>query len=127
MLYSGFPSRFLNRQTSLKNPLSTCVLAIVLPLVALAVTLLLWRTIYPAVFLLFFGAVSIVALQSGFWPGLLATVESAILADYVMFPDYGWARDAHTLLRISIFVLCGVLISWLGERQLRGFRIARQN
>lgn len=113
-------SGFLDRHLRLSQPFSSYVLALLLPIFALLVTLLLWKTVYLSVFLLFFGAVSVVASQGGLWPGLLATAESAALADYyVMFPQHGWVRDPHAIVRVLIFILCGIVISWLGERKRR--------
>jgi signal transduction histidine kinase len=121
MLYSGCSLRgSLDRDLRLSYPLFAYVLALLLPLVALGFSLILWRSTYPAVFLLFFGAVSVVACYGGFWPGLASAVESAALADYyLMIPGRAWSLDPHTIVRISIFLACSALISWLGERQRR--------
>jgi signal transduction histidine kinase len=76
---------------------------------------------------MFFGAVSVVAWQGGWWPGIMAALESAIVADYfLILPGNSWVHDEHTLLRIGLFVLCSALISWLGERQLQSQKQLRK-
>jgi signal transduction histidine kinase len=123
LLYSGLTTgSSSHRSLLLKRLLLGYVLAFTLPAAALGLTLILWQSC-PTVFLLFFGAVSIVAWQ-GLWPGMIAALESAALADYyLMPPKHAWVHDPHTLLMIWIFLLCCALISWLGDRQGRALRL----
>jgi signal transduction histidine kinase len=127
VLHSGStPSNPPPHSFCLSRLLLGYVLAFILPAVALVLTVILWTSLYPTVFLLFFGAVSIVAYH-GLWPGMIAAVESAVLANYYLIvPRHAWVRDLHTLLRIWIFLLCCALISWLGDRQGRALRLFRR-
>lgn len=68
-------------------------------------------------FLLFFAAVMVAAWIGGLWPGLLATVLSAVLAGY-FFLFSGYALQIVNItqdLRWALFVLEGILISALVE------------
>ncbi len=68
-------------------------------------------------FLLFFAAVMVAAWFGGLWPGLLATVLSAVLAGY-FFLFSGNALQIVNIaqdLRWALFVLEGILISALVE------------
>lgn len=65
-------------------------------------------------FLLFFGAVMVSAWFGGFGPGLLATALSGLLSTYFFLPPlYSFILDLSGVLRLSLFLLEGVLFSVL--------------
>lgn len=69
-------------------------------------------------FLTFYPAVIIVAILSGFWPGLLATALSSLLTWYWIYWPTAQFRIAKAADGISlvIFFVMGVFISVLAER-----------
>ncbi len=80
-----------------------------------------------AVFLTFFPAVMIAAYFGGFRPGTLATVLSAVAADYFFIEPLYDVRIQTTedLLSVAFFVLVGIFISGLCESLHRSkWRIA---
>src|SRR5262249_18611785 len=78
------------------------------------------RVLYMA----FFPAVLLAAFFGGLWPGLLATVLSALAATYFL------VHPLHSLeittvpdaLALTLFVLWGIVISVLSESRLRSHR-----
>lgn len=67
-------------------------------------------------FLIFFSTVVISAWYGGFEPGILATVLSALLADYFfMQPYYSVTTDPNQLFRIFLFMGEGLVISGLSH------------
>ena len=75
-------------------------------------------------FLLYYPAVFCAAWYGGFGPGLLATVLSALCADYFQFEprfSFAIARPVDQLA-MAIFLVMGGFISWLGEVVLRANR-----
>src|SRR5262245_35275465 len=76
-------------------------------------------------FITFFPAIIVSAYIGGLRPGLLATLLSAVAADYFLIePDYsvGIYRDRAEAYALGLFVLTGVAISALGESRLRSQR-----
>ena len=75
-------------------------------------------------FLLYYPAVFCAAWYGGFGPGLLATVLSALCADYFQFePRFSFAiARPGDQFAMAIFLVVGGLISWLGEMILRANR-----
>jgi PAS domain S-box-containing protein len=67
-----------------------------------------------APFLLFFGAVAISAWYGGRGPGIVATLLSAVFANYFFqYPQYSWSLNLVGVLRMALFILEGVLVSLL--------------
>jgi PAS domain S-box-containing protein len=100
---------------SQKQRYGVAVLAVVL-----ALLLMLWLNPWVAManspFLMFFGAVMVSAWYGGLKPGLLATVLSALISSYFFLdPLYSFAIDLSNFIRLSLFVLEGILISVLCE------------
>jgi PAS domain S-box-containing protein len=82
----------------------------------------LWGDDLP--YLTFFPAVVVSAWAGGFWPGTVATILAAALADYFWMPPYyrfGIATVAHGV-GLVLFVAIGALISALSETMHRGRR-----
>jgi len=81
-------------------------------LLMLALTPFLQLT--QASFLLFFGAVTISAFYGGQNPGIVATLLSAVFANYFFLDtQYSWTLTLAGGLRLALFILEGVLISVL--------------
>jgi PAS domain S-box-containing protein len=76
-------------------------------MVALA-TLARWligEVIEGAPFITFFPAVVVAALVGGFWPGILATVLSSIIAWFMFLPPTpGWLIGGREIISLSLFV-----------------------
>lgn len=76
-----------------------------------------------APFLTFYPAVILVAVPAGLWPGVVATILSALLADYAISPPlgslfrYDRLGDAYAE---GAFVLSGIFISVFAERYRKG-------
>ena len=100
--------------------------AVAIGFVAIAVVLsefvLSFQNRFP--FLLFYPAVFCAAWYGGFGPGLLATVLSALCADYFQFePRFSFAiARPSDQFAMAVFLVLGGLISWLGEMVLRANR-----
>jgi PAS domain S-box-containing protein len=100
----------------LKSLTQDCLIAIGIVLIALLLMLGLdpWLGMTQTPFLLFFGAVPIAALYSGRRGGMIATVLSAVLANYFFIPpSYSFSLDLLGSGRTLIFLLEGTLISVL--------------
>lgn len=92
----------------------TCGIAVV----SVAVALLLMGLLNPVAnmamtpFLLFFGAVVLAAWGGGQACGVLATVLAALVSNYFfMAPLYSLSLDAPALIRSSVFVIQGIVLS----------------
>ncbi len=74
-----------------------------------------------ATFLTFYPAIAIAALHGGLGPGVLATILSAILADFFLIEPVGRfvIPDIHGLAWFLIFLSTGILISGLIEAAYR--------
>jgi PAS domain S-box-containing protein len=86
--------------------------------VAIALMLMLWLNPWVAMsnspFLLFFGAVILSAWHGGKKPGLLATALSTLISAYFFVPPANSLQlDFGNSLRLLIFSLQGILISFL--------------
>ena len=86
-----------------------------------------WAGRYP--FILFFPAIMVSAWQGGLWPGILASLLSALAVEYLWLnPGHLAVRDPGVLIALVVFVVIGILISALNEAWRRGtVRIARLN
>ena len=84
---------------------------------ALGVTLLLRPYLSATPSALFFAAVMVSAWYGGFAPGLLATVLSTLVVNYLflqpLYPLYITHRDI--LVRLAVFMITAGLIIWLNE------------
>src|SRR5258707_3059347 len=72
----------------------------------------------------FFPAVMIAAYLGGFWPGLLATILSAIAANF-LFPKHlpsFQATQVNEVAALILFVLVGSILSGLSESLHRALR-----
>ncbi|MGO8744881.1 MAG: CHASE3 domain-containing protein [Thermoguttaceae bacterium] len=93
-------------------------------IVAIAVVLR-WRLVESVgplpLFLTFYPAVILVASIGGGGPGILATVLSALAADYWFIPPYGSFRvdNFNDALALGIFTAAGLFLSVLAERLRR--------
>ena len=94
-----------------------------------AIAVVLVEFLLPSVgnqfpFLLLYPAVICAAWYGGFGPGLLATVLTALVADFFLFePRFSFAVAGRSgQLAISLFLVVGGFISWLGEMILRANR-----
>jgi signal transduction histidine kinase len=84
------------------------------PGVALLAALLLWPVIKPFAMPLFLTAIVISAWQGGKGPGLVATLVSGLIVDYVFItPQYQISGTWDDLGRLAVFGLEGFLLSWL--------------
>ncbi len=72
-------------------------------------------------FITFYPTVMVVALLSGLWPGLLATVLAALLADYFVIPPHGRFAIASTAdaVALAFFAAMGVFMSLVAEAYRR--------
>ena len=94
-----------------------------------AIAVVLVEFLLPSVgdqfpFLLLYPAVICTAWYGGFGPGLLATVLTALAGDFLLFEPrftFAIARPGDQLA-ISLFLVVGGFISWLGEMILRANR-----
>jgi PAS domain S-box-containing protein len=88
-----------------------------------------WITMTKSPFLLFYGAVMVSAWYGGMRPGLLATFLSALISSYLFIsPIYSLALDLTESVRLSLFLLQGILISALCEALRtanRGLEVSR--
>ncbi len=94
--------------------------AVVLAALATALKVALAAYVIPT-FILAYPAVLAAAALGGIGPGILATVLSAFMAWYWVFPspgDFHWLtiQEASAL---ALFLVMGVLMSWMAERLRR--------
>src|SRR5439155_7923711 len=68
------------------SPLALARLAAVALAVAIVLTMALGAWISHAIFVFFFGAVAVVAMFGGFWPGAFVAVIGWAIADYFFLP-----------------------------------------
>lgn len=95
---------------------------------AAVVVALLWRLAVERQFgvglptyITFYPAVMVVAVLAGLWPGMLATLLSALVVDYWILPPQGQFHIERPIdvIGLAIFLLMGVLISVLAESYRR--------
>ncbi len=97
---------------------------------AIAAAVLRWEFLgvleFRVLFVTFYPAVAVAALCGGFGPGLVATVVSALLADYFWMMPFGQFAIAEFPNQISfgIFIFSGALISYLAEATFRARALA---
>src|ERR1700680_4235826 len=100
-------------------------LAVLAPAVSLVVRWPLWPVLGDAVpHMTFFPAVMIAAYFGGFWPGLLATLVSAVTANYFLtqqLPSFQ-VKSVNDGVAVILFVLVGTIISGLCESLHRARR-----
>jgi PAS domain S-box-containing protein len=75
-------------------------------------------------FITFFPSIILSAYLGGVRPGLLATLLSALAADYFLIEPRGslWIDDVGEAYALGLFVLTGVALSVWGESRLRSRR-----
>lgn len=92
--------------------------AVALLIIGLALSLsLLFRFLFGSgTFLLFFGAVALIAAYSGLRIGLVGVVAALVLLRAFAFPPFdSFALTADAIARVGIFVMVISLIGWLSE------------
>jgi PAS domain S-box-containing protein len=90
--------------------------ALVSLVVALGLSLLFRLYFGSGTFLLFFGAVAIIAAYSGLPIALASVLISLALINYFLFPPFqAWTATPDVFARGVIFVFVACLISWLSE------------
>jgi K+-sensing histidine kinase KdpD len=68
----------------------------------------------------FFAAVAVASWYGGLLPGLLATVMSALAVDYFLVPPlYSIQFDADHAVRLAVFLVVSLLISWTSHMMQR--------
>jgi PAS domain S-box-containing protein len=114
MAYRSPSSSGLNAILS-KGP-ARYAFAVALVLCALGLNLLPEARALP--FLFFFAAVALSARFFGFGPSLLATLCSAVVADYFLIPPrLQWSFDPPNLIKLFLFAIVAVLISSLAKQK----------
>ena len=100
-------------------------MAVLAPAVSLLIRWPLWPVLGDAVpHMTFFPAVMIAAYFGGFWPGLLATVLSAVAANYFLTQQLAsfHVTSVNDVAALILFVLVGAIISGLCESLHRARR-----
>ena len=82
---------------------------------ALFLTTFLWNQIRPSTALLF-AAVMLSAWYGGMGPGLLASLFAAVAAEY-LFMEPTHHIDLRDAVRLAVFLLSAVLISWMNAER----------
>ena len=95
-----------------------CLLAVVGVAIATGLQWVTWRWVGPSRFLYYYPAIIFTSLYGGWLTGVVATILGMIAAEYFFFSPtftFGpfWSKDLPPL---SIFVLSGLLISFLSAR-----------
>jgi signal transduction histidine kinase len=81
---------------------------------ALLVTSALWTLVKPLSSPLFLGSIVLSAWWGGLRAGILATILSGLTIDFVFIsPQYQFTGQSDNLLRLSVFVVEGTVMSWL--------------
>jgi diguanylate cyclase (GGDEF)-like protein len=102
-------------------------LSVALSAAALALMVLLRPLMEHSIFFLFLAAVAISALYGGLGPGLVATVLSTVACAFFFIPpDNVPFGGPEEVLRLTIFLLTGVMVSWLTEGHKRSKDQLRQ-
>ena len=92
---------------AINKPWSSLAVVIATTAAAVIVRLVFLQALGTQVaFITFYPAVIISALYGGFWPGLLAAVFSAVLADYFWIEPVGHFYMAQTAGWLSVAVSC---------------------
>lgn len=106
--------------------LQRLLLAMLPPLVALALQWIFWAAINPYAWLLFFPAVVASAWFGGLVPGLVSTFVSAALARWFFIaPQFSFGGESPTaLFSIGVFLVMGILFSISHDRRLQAIKQA---
>src|SRR2546430_2256028 len=108
-----------------RHPLAAYGVALLATAMSLLVRWPLWPLLGNAVpQMTFFPAVMIAAYFGGFWPGVVATVLSALTANYFVVaqpPGFHLSR-VNDVAAIVLFVLVGTIVSALCESLHRARR-----
>jgi diguanylate cyclase (GGDEF)-like protein len=89
-----------------------------LSVLALVLMVLLKPLMEHSIFFLFISAVAVSALYGGLGPGLMATVLSALAANFFFLPPHEVVLGGiEAALRLGIFLTTGLTISWLAQNQ----------
>jgi PAS domain S-box-containing protein len=99
--------------------------AVLAPALSLLVRWPLWPVLGDTVpHMTFFPAVMIAAYFGGFWPGLLATILSAVAANYFLTEQLSsfQVKSVNDVVGLILFVLVGAIISGLCESLHRAQR-----
>ncbi|MGO9372596.1 MAG: PAS domain S-box protein [Syntrophobacteraceae bacterium] len=99
-----------------------CAVGVLVAIIAAAIRLQFLEVLELRVtFVTFYPAVAVAALYGGFGPGLLATVVSAVLADYFWMEPVGQfaITNSADLISMVVFLASGTLISYLAETTYR--------
>lgn len=93
-------------------------LTALLVLAAVAVTSLLWQIVdRPVSAPLFLAAIVVSAWLFGFRYGMLAALLSGLAIDFFYVPPYyHFAGEREEIVRLTLFMLEGAILSWLTER-----------
>ena len=103
-----------DKMRNLRSTLIRYGTGVLLPWMALLVALLLWPVIKPFAMPLFLTAIVISAWQGGKGPGLIATLMSGLILDYVFItPQYQLSGTWDDVGRLVVFGFEGFLLSWL--------------
>lgn len=107
----------------MKRPFSTPVygwgLAIIAVITASAIQATLSDIFAPIPFLMFYAASAVTMAYGGLWPGLFATLLSALVINYFFqAPYYDFSASSTDTVRLAFFMLVSGLAHWLFlERQ----------
>ncbi|MFN8484629.1 MAG: GAF domain-containing protein [Anaerolineae bacterium] len=104
-----------------------CILAVAATTAAMLVTLTVPVIRERSPLILPITAIAVSAWYGGLWPGILSTVlATLILIPTVFMPiATGPLYESDESVRLFLFVLCGVIVSSLGEGRLRAEMNAR--
>jgi PAS domain S-box-containing protein len=110
---------FEARKRALEQPIIRYTLAVAIPSVALLIRHAIEQYVVAPLptFITVYPAVMLVALLAGFWPGLLATLISALLTDYWFLPPLGQFKIERPADAIALALFCamGVFMSAVAE------------
>ena len=116
--------------TRLRHPALGYVAAVILVVIAVALTLLLIAVLptFSLPGLLVVLVVVLVALNWGGGPSLLATLVGGALLDFVVFPSrFGWSvASVADVVRVGLVLVVGLLISLVAGHVARAAIQARQ-
>jgi diguanylate cyclase (GGDEF)-like protein len=123
------PSTALRFRSSLATHVRWYALSVVLSAAALSLMVLFRPLMEHSSFFLFLAAVSVSAIYGGLGPGLVATVLSTTACGlYFLPPDGVPLGRTEDVLKLTIFLSTGVIISWLAESRKRADdRLHRRN
>jgi PAS domain S-box-containing protein len=95
-----------------QHPLAAHGLALLLVAIAVLVRAVVGLYTGVQIFTTFYPAVTVAALVGGLWPGILATVLSALAAWYLGIPQFVVKPDVHEVAEFLLFLfICGVNVA----------------